>query len=57
MEEAHAAAYAVVATYIEERVIQNMEVIQLSHLTLLYRECLEDTEFRNDDYRAENLKV
>ena len=57
MEEAHANAYAHVVSYLEKHVIQKLQVIQLSHLCLIYRGKLEGTEFANEDYRAEKLKV
>ena len=57
MEDAHALAYAHVVSYLEVRVIQLLEVAQLTYLCLLYREKLDDTEFANQDYRAEKLKV
>ena len=44
-------------SYLEVRVIQLLEVAQLSFLCLLYRDELDDIEFANQDYREEKLKV
>ena len=42
MEDAHALSYAHVVSYLEVRVIQLLEVAQLSFLCLLYRKKLDD---------------
>ena len=57
LEEVHAAAYKYIATYIEYNVIQNLMIEQLSHLTLLYRGQLAETEFHSEKYQSHQLKV
>ena len=57
MEEAHSVAFEAVVSQIEERIIILRQVIPLSELCLIYRAKLDETEFPNQIYRADNLKV
>ena len=57
LEAAHKEAYDHVASYIHIHVLENLEVVSLPQLCSLYKEKLAATEFANENFRGENLKV
>ena len=57
MEKAHADAYEYTVQYVERHILAGLQVMQLSHLCLLYRGKLDETEFENQEYRSEKLMV
>ena len=53
---AHLKAFNIVLDFIQHRVVEQNEVVELSSLRLLYIQELESTDFPNPDYRSEKLK-
>ncbi|KAK3084587.1 hypothetical protein FSP39_015968 [Pinctada imbricata] len=56
LEQTHSAAFEKTIKYIQDKVIKDKDVIQLSHLRLIYVKELRGTPFENDEYRADKLK-
>ena len=56
LEEVHETAFDHLIKVIEEKIIRLENVMKLTDLREIYVKQLENTEYRNDDYRSEKLK-
>ena len=57
MEEAHRAAFSSIQEVIDRDIVLGEKIVQLSYLTKIYTKSLLKTDFTNNNYRPENLKV
>ena len=57
LEEAHHTAFYEVCKVIDEQILDQKKVMKLTDLRSLYSEILENTDFPNNQYRSENLKI
>ena len=57
LEEAHAIAYQEVAQYVEDVVLQQKQIVPMSHITSIYREKLQDTQFPKATNKSKKIVV
>jgi len=56
LEEAHGQAFEKVCCYIQQKVIQQHEIVKLGEISRYYVSLLEKSDFPNPEYRSEKLK-